>query len=263
MRDERGGLVSVDGDAVHATIVTAAGGDAIGTTAESGSENYRAADGLRSWQSHAVTSAPRGELELAATELVADRPFAAVARTDDDLEILHELAARLAERAADPTRPTGWQHWRGDAADSLLLVPSWERLETFANPAGVGFFGQLRPDPDGPFPPHLERSVAAAGARAGWLLAYFNVRFLEPAPDGARRYGNLVVIASREQARSLAHDADHGEALRLSSGAYRSIRIHRLELEGVATRRPAIRVRETLYLDFTDSPPWRAVRTCS
>jgi hypothetical protein len=203
------------------------------------------------------------ELELSATELIAERPFTDPRWTADDLGVLHELAARLAQRAADAGREDGWLCWRDGSAESQLLVPSWDRLERTESAAGVGFFGQLRPDPDGPFPTRLERSVADAGARAGWLLAYFNVRFLDQAADGPRRYGNFVVVTSRDEARALVHDADHREAVGRSPGSYRSIRIHRLALNGVATRRPRIHVNETLYLDFAESPAWRAVRSCA
>jgi hypothetical protein len=260
VRDECGCLVSVDGDSVHNAIVAAGGVGAIGTSAEARSENYR---GLSRGTLTTVTSHGSTERELIADAVVVGRPFTDPGRTADDVRTLGMLADLLAERAADTSRSDGWRRWRDGVAESLLLVPSWERLETAESPAGVGFFGQLRPDPEGPFPPRLERAVADAGARAGWLLAYLNTRFLEPAADGARRYGNLVVISSREEARALAEYADHAEAVRRSAGTYRSIRIHRLALDGIATRRPAFRVNETLYLDFGDAPPWRAVRTGS
>jgi hypothetical protein len=207
-----------------------------------------------------VASGGGAELELAPGELVEGRPFSDPRETAGDLATLEELAGTLAGRAADPARTDGWERWRDAVADHLLLVPSWQRLERTTQAAGVGFFGQLRPRLDAEFPPRLERAVADGGARAGWLLAYLNVRFLEPAPDGAPRYGNLVVATSRAATRALVHDADHHDAVRRSPGTYRSIRIHRLVLDGAPARRPAIAVCETLYLDFGESPPWRAVR---
>jgi len=207
-----------------------------------------------------VTAGRRAEAELAACEPVPGRPFTDPRRTAEDLATLHELAATLARRAADAARTDGWARFRDAVADHLLLVPSWERLEHATAAAGVGFFGQLRVHPAAAFPPHLEPAVADGAVRAGWLLAYLNVRFLEPAPDGAPRYGNLVVAASRAATHTLALDSDHDDAVRRAPGSYRSIRIHRLAFDGAPTRRPAIRLREALYVDFDASPPWRAVR---
>jgi hypothetical protein len=200
------------------------------------------------------------ERAIAAGKGVPGKPFTDPCWTTADLATLRELAARITDCACEPSRRDGWSRWRDDVADYLLLVPSWERLDATSEADGVGFFGQLRPNPGGVFPPHLERSVADAGGRDGWLLAYCNARFRERESDGAPRNANLVVITSRAAAGSLAHEADHIEAVGLSPNTYRSIRIHRLSVGGSPTCQSDIRVRETLYVDFAQSPPWRAVR---
>jgi hypothetical protein len=179
--------------------------------------------------------------------------------TAHDLATLRVLAATLARRAGDAARRDGWARFHDAAADHLLLVPSWERLERTAAAAGVGFFGDLRPAPEAEFPPHLERAVADAAARGGWLLAYLNARFRAPAADGALRYGNLVVVTSRAATEALVGDAHHADAVRRAAGAYRAIRIHRLALHGLTTASPALRLRETLHLDFEGSPMSRTV----
>jgi hypothetical protein len=180
-------------------------------------------------------------------------------RTADDLATLRALASTLATRARDPARRDGWAGFGDASADYLLLVPSFDRLTATAVAAGVGFFGDLRPAPEAEFPPQLERAVADAAARGGWLLAYLNARFREPAADGAPRYGNLVVVTSRAATDALVRDAHHAEAVRLAPGAYRAIRIHRLAVSGLAAARPSLRLDETLVLDFATSPRSRSL----
>jgi len=198
---------------------------------------------------------------LAAGAAGPGHPFADPARTQEDVEVLHELTAVLAAAADAPGRTDGWRHWTNRLGTHRLLVPSWARLAAASSARGVGFFGQLRPADDDTFPPTLEPRVAEAGAREGWLLAYLNVRFA-PAPGAdAPRYGNLVVLTDREAAiATLDGCPEHVEAVERSPGAYRSLRIHRLVLDGAPLSLPPLRVTSTLYRDYATTPPWGAVR---
>ncbi len=175
----------------------------------------------------------------------------------EDLSTLRLLTDALAERAGHPVRRDGWLHWADSGAAHRWLVPSWERLASTSAAAGVGFFGEPRAGGLDDFPPGLESRVADAAAEQGWLLAYLNVRF----PDGSDgpHFANLVVITDRAAVRALEDDAAHTEAVGRAPGAYESIRIHRLTLTGPLTMRPAIRVDETLTIDYGSSPPTRTV----
>jgi hypothetical protein len=167
---------------------------------------------------------------------------------------LTTLASILDTLADHRPRRAGWTTWRDSRATNRWLVPSWQRLEAAAAAAGVGFFGDLRPEGADPFPSHLEPRVAETAARQGWLLAYLNVRFEGPV------YANLVVVTERSAVNALAGDAAHGEAVARAAAAYESIRIHRLALAGPPTARPPIEILETLYIDYRTSPPRREVR---
>jgi hypothetical protein len=167
---------------------------------------------------------------------------------------LSTLACILDTLADHRARRDGWTTWRDSRATHRWLVPSWERLETATEAAGVGFFGDLRPDGADPFPSHLEPRVAESAARQGWLLAYLNVRFEGPV------YANLVVVTERAAVHALACDAAHTEAVARAPAAYESVRIHRLALAGPPASRPPIEILETLYIDYRTSPPRREVR---
>jgi hypothetical protein len=103
-------------------------------------------------------------------------------------------------------------------------------------------------------PSQLEPRVAETAARQGWLLAYLNTRF-----DDGPVYANLVIVTERAATHALARDPDHAEAVRIASEAYESIRIHRLAVDGPATSHPRIEILETLRIDYSTSPPQRAV----
>jgi hypothetical protein len=168
-----------------------------------------------------------------------------------DLTTLAYILDALADHRA---RQDGWTTWRDSRATHRWLVPSWERVEAATAAAGVGFFGDLRPDGADPFPSHLEPRVAETAARQGWLLAYLNVRF-----EG-RVYANLVVVTERSAVHALAGDAAHAEAVARAAAAYESIRIHRLTLAGPPASWPSIEILETLCIDYRTSPPRREVR---
>lgn len=178
-----------------------------------------------------------------------------------DLATLRVIVQALADRAGDSAKRDGWWCWTSSGAAHRWLVPSWERLAARRGAPGVGFFGQPRSGGLDDFPSELEPRVADRAAAEGWLLAYLNVRFLDrPAFEGPH-YANLVVLNDRAAARSLAGDATHNEAATRAAIAYESIRIHRLTLTGPLTARPAIRILETLCIDYASTPPTRMVCT--
>src|SRR5260221_4665146 len=114
------------------------------------------------------------ERAIAADTVVPGKPFTDPCCTTADLATMRDLAARIADCAREPSRGDGWRRWRDDVADYLLLVPSWERLDATSEADGVGFFGQLRPNPVGDFPPHLERPVAETSVSEGSLFPDFD-----------------------------------------------------------------------------------------
>jgi hypothetical protein len=178
-----------------------------------------------------------------------------------DLTTLCVIRDALAARAGDPARTDGWSRWTDPATAHRWLIPSWERLAATDGADGVGFFGQPRAGEIDDFPSELEPRVADGAAAEGWLLAYLNVRFRDPPAADGPHYANLVVVTERAAAQTLAEDAAHAEAVTRAATAYESIRIHRLALTGPLTARPAIRILETLSIDYSSTPPTRTVRS--
>jgi hypothetical protein len=177
-----------------------------------------------------------------------------------DLATLRVITDALAQRASQPARSDGWLRWTAGTAAHRWLVPCWERLAATSAADGVGFFGQPRAGGMDDFPSELEPRVADRAAGEGWLLAYLNVRSLDTAARDGPHYANLVIVTDRAAARSLAGDAGHTEAVARAPAAYESIRIHRLALTGPLTARPAIRILETVSIDYASTPPTRTVR---
>ncbi len=177
-----------------------------------------------------------------------------------DLTTLCVITDALAQRARHPARSDGWERWTASTVAHRWLIPSWERLAATSAADGVGFFGEPRAGQIDDFPPELEPRVADRAATQGWLLAYLNVRLFDTPETRAPHYANLVIVTDRAAVQRLADDPAHIEALTCAATAYESIRIQRLALTGPLTARPAIRILETLSIDYASTPPTRTVR---
>lgn len=194
---------------------------------------------------------PATTLVLGAGTAVPDRPFTALAHTQTDLAALAEMRAALGRRlAADAAAGT----WEEAGERHLLVTPRLDVLVRRRPALAVGFFGQTRDDVDhGPIL-HLEGELLARAAGFGALVSYHNVRFA----DG--RWGNLVSFDDGDGPSEVRDDPSHREALARTAAHYRSVRLHRLRLADGAAGTAVPELRETLLLDFDESPPWRAVR---
>ncbi len=95
--------------------------------------------------------------------------------------------------------------------------------------------------------------MARASALPG-LIAYHNARLADD------RWGNLVAFSAPTDTVALAGDAQHGEAVAATPRHYASLRLHRGELADGCLGAAGVAIHETLYLDFAQSPAWRALR---
>ena len=134
-------------------------------------------------------------------------------------------------------------------------MPDWDALDERRPVAIVGFFGQARAGVDHAPIIAIEQDIVARAAEVPGLLAYHNARLADD------RWGNLVLFDSRAATGALAGRS----AARLGRRAHarsttRSLRLHRGELADGLLGEAAIAIGETLYLDFAETPAWRAVR---
>ena len=166
--------------------------------------------------------------------------------------VLRAVRSALRERAGATNRAPRWTDRAGST--HWLVVPDWDRLARVAPATAIGFFGQAREDVDHAPIVALEHELLAQADKIDGLLAYHNVRFA----DG--QWGNLVVFASADDPSGIRADARHVEAVARTHLHYRSLRLHvgTLETGALGEREPYL--TRTLYLDFADDPPWRAVR---
>jgi hypothetical protein len=186
-------------------------------------------------------------------ETVTGRAFTDPARTLDDLAVLAGLRASLAARVRSGFGGGIWtvadnSHW--------LVVRELRELAQSGPVFGVGFFGQAR-DVDHTPILNLERDLLARAPQFPGLLAYYNVRF------ATGQWGNLVLFASDDDPVRVRTDPTHLEALARTAGHYESVRLHRLRFPDGAVGRTAPALESTLLIDFTETPPWRAVRAAT
>jgi hypothetical protein len=173
------------------------------------------------------------------------------ARVTEDLELLE----RLREALRTAPRRTGEQRFRRGAEQHRLAVPDWDALERTRPAAGVGFFGQARSDVDHEPIVGLEDEIVARAGDVAGLLAYHNA-LLEPG-----RWANLVVFAAADAVGGLRGDPVHEAAVALTPRHYSSLRLHRGALADGALGTAPFALGRTLFLDFSQAPPGRSVRT--
>jgi hypothetical protein len=120
---------------------------------------------------------------------------------------------------------------------------------------GVGFFGQTREHVDHSPILDLEQDLLARASVLPGLLAYYNVRFV------TGNWGNLVLFAGEHDPVRVRSDPTHLEALARTADHYRSVRLHRLRFPDGAVGGAPPTLESTLLIDFSETPPWRAVRS--
>jgi hypothetical protein len=189
---------------------------------------------------------------LRADERVAGRAFCDPDRTAGDLVTLARLRDTLT-RAAGRRRANVLQV-TDETGVHRLAVPDWAALRSSQPAALIGFFGQARDEVDHAAIVALERDIVARAASFPGLLAYHNARLANG------QWGNLVVFTSHAETAGLAGDATHLSALARTPHHYASLRLHRGALPDGCLGPAAATVSETLYLDFGESPAWRALR---
>jgi hypothetical protein len=190
-------------------------------------------------------------VSLSAGEAVVGREFADPARSLDDLATLARIRTLLAGRVGSGLGSGAWtvageSHW--------LVVPELRRLVRSQPVFGVGFFGQARQHVDHRPILDLEQNLIARASALPGLLAYYNVRFVTD------QWGNLVLFAREDDPARVRSDPVHLEALARTGDHYRSVRLHRLLFPDGAIGGAPPSHESTLLIDFSETPPWRAVR---
>ena len=190
---------------------------------------------------------------LRADQRVDGRAFCDPLHSSADLAVLGALRASLAREVGGGR--SGTLHFTDDVGVHHVVVPDPAALAGTAAAAIVGFFGQARDDVDHAPILALEGAIVVRAASFRGLLAYHNARLRNG------QWGNLVVFASRAAAGALGGDTEHGRAVAATPHHYASLRLHRGTLaDGCLGSAPAT-IAETLYLDFSQVPAWRALRS--
>jgi hypothetical protein len=198
-------------------------------------------------------AAPDGSpVRLQGNQLVAGRAFSDPALTAEDGALLAALQTTLKRAAAGPRAPV--LRFADELAEHHVVVPDWAALESARPAAIVGFFGQTRADVDHAGISALEHEIVGRAAAFPGLLAYHNARL------ASGRWANLVVFRSQAGTADVTSDPTHAAAVALTPRHYRSLRLHRGALADGCLGEAAAVICETLYLDFGETPAWRALR---
>jgi hypothetical protein len=133
-------------------------------------------------------------------------------------------------------------------------VPELSTLVGTRGAFGVGFFGQAREYVDHRPILDLEQNLIARASVLPGLLAYYNVRF------ATGQWGNLVLFSTEDDPERVRSDPTHADALARAGDHYHSVRLHRLRFPDGAIGAAPPAHESTLLIDFSETPPWRAVR---
>lgn len=188
---------------------------------------------------------------LSPGEGVPAHRFTDPARTLEDLAALVRIQRSLVTRVHSGL---GGGVWTQGGESHWLVVTEMGALIESRPVTGVGFFGQARADVDHSPIVELEHELLSRAEHFPGLLAYYDVRFVNG------QWGNLVLFTGEDDVTNVKSDPVHREALALAADHYCSVRLHRLSFPNGALARVAPALESTLLIDFTETPPWRAIR---
>jgi hypothetical protein len=198
-------------------------------------------------------SRPDETTRLAPYEQVPGRAFTATESTARDLTVL--AAIRAAQRARVAAGKGGGTWHDDDGATHWLVAPRPERIRDATPCLAIGFFGQARGDVDHTRIISLEHAMLDAADTIPGLVAYHNVQLADA------QWGNLVLFERDTDTTPMRHARHHADAIARAPRHYASLRLHRGILERTEAGMEEIQLATTLYLDFDEAPPWRAVRS--
>jgi hypothetical protein len=188
---------------------------------------------------------------LAPDDRVEGRPFTDPAHTRDDLAALAELREAQSERVH---AGGGAGTWQRDGSTHWLVTAVPERLFDPAPCRAIGFFGQARAEVDHTRIVELEHAILERPRQLPGFLSYHNVLLANG------QWGNLVLFEADADTTFFHSEPRHAESIRIAPVHYHSLRLHRGTLPDGPFGASDVQLRETLYLDFDDPGPWRAIR---
>jgi hypothetical protein len=198
-------------------------------------------------------------IQLGADEVVADRPFTALAHTAEDLAAIRTMAEGLRELLGRPLpsgarplvltvrTPAGRQH--------RAVIGHDGPLRAGRDLAWVGFFATRRAGMDHAPLTAADDELIAEFPRHPAIASYSSLEFA----DG--NWGNLIVVDPPEGREHWRTSEKHAWAAReLAPRHYTVIRLHQGVFPGgLWSGRDPI-VGRTKYYDFQGPAPWRAER---
>lgn len=199
--------------------------------------------------------------EIAAAQILTDRPFTHPEHTLDDLAHLRRIANHLrAALNAAGAQAAAWRHHLIRTTDPegralRMVICNGEELLRPAPMPVVGFFGQRRADAEyGPIG-RVDEELLEEFLQHPHIIAYCSLEL----PSGD--WGNLVVMSSPEAPLHwIASERHRYAAEELAPRYYTSVRIHNAELPTGLMSRGDLVLARTKYYDYCTPDHWRGLR---
>jgi hypothetical protein len=202
-----------------------------------------------------------GTVALGLDEVVVDRPFTAVEKTNTDQGVLLSILADVrqvvveVEEGVRDLAPYQKLAWRAGGLTHRLLLCDVEKVRSHPGLCVVGFFGQRREDVDMWPLEEANSEIVAEFINYPGILSYASVEL------AGGQWANMVLHDDPMDTSFWRKSQMHARAVEtLSPRHYHTVRIHNGRLTSGIFDRPSIQIYRTKYFDYSGPTEWRAER---
>jgi hypothetical protein len=197
-------------------------------------------------------------VSLGKVELITERPFTHTDHISKDRKILVHMTRRLytlLEKHPDILEmsksiyidePDGHSH--------RYFVPKVAALTQTKKVYLVGFFSHKKEGAPKNHFGNLDERLIKELPTYREILSYSTMGL----PGGD--FGNLVLLSNEEAKAKWMQGEIHSQAVALSPAYYQFVRINNGGLPEGIKRPDSLRITRVKYYDYTENPPWKAVR---
>jgi hypothetical protein len=195
---------------------------------------------------------------LGKVEVLTERPFTHTDHIAKDREILVHMDRQLCaflEKYPDILEMTKSIYIdEPDGHSHRYFVPKVERLTQAKKVYLVGFFSHKQKGASRNHFGNLDERLIKELPTHQEILSYSTMEL----PGGD--FGNLVLLSNEEAKAKWMQGEIHSQAVALSPAYYQYIRINNGILPNGVMDPKSLRITRVKYYDYTEDPPWKAVR---
>lgn len=202
-----------------------------------------------------------GTVALGTDEVVANRPFTRVEKTDGDLIVLHSILTDVrqviveVEEGVRDIGPYQKLAWKVGGLTHRLLLCDVGRVRAHPGLCVVGFFAERREDVEIRPLEEANSEIVKEFTKYPGILAYASVELTEG------HWANMVLHDDPVDTSFWRQSPLHARAVEtLSPKHYFNVRIHNGRLTSGIFDRPRVEILRTKYFDYSGPVEWRAER---